>query len=264
MISHLEEIQDYLNNRRHTVSIYAGSEEGIAINRELADSFFAGLDKKRIKKAELNLPPAEASEGLIFEGNIQYNILCADFDTLGIEYDEGLQAFTTLVQDMYLIPLLRDQYGVYTPIFSASESEGIYLLSYRDPNVKQTFDVYDSLYDLISEADIDKESLDGYIMSSYSGFAMPEGDLSGAIGAAMLSFTGWEQTDDLEKMKELKAVTPEKIHEYAELLKKLSEEGSRATAGGAAVINANVELFDSILNPFGAKDASKAVLSDVT
>ncbi len=261
----LTKIQEYLNNRNHAVSVYAGSSEGIELNRAIADEFFAGLDKKRIKKAQLDLPIAEEAEGLIYEGNIQYNILAADYETLGVEeYDAGLEAFTALVADMYLIPLLRDQYGVYTPMFGATERDGMYLLSYRDPNVKQTFEVYDSLYDLISDATIEEDSLNGYIMSSYSGYAMPDGELTGAVNAAMLSFTGWEQTDVLEKMEELKAVTPEKIHEYAELLKKLSDKGCIATAGGAAVINDNADLYDAILNPFGVKDNSEVELADVS
>ena len=63
-------------------------------------------------------------------------------------------------------------------------------------------------------------------------------------------------------MRQLKAVTPETVRAAAELYEKLWENGVHSTSGSAAAINANADLYDVILNPFNAKDATQTELTD--
>ena len=63
-------------------------------------------------------------------------------------------------------------------------------------------------------------------------------------------------------MRELKALTPEALKGYADICAKMLENGVWRTAGGAAAINANADLFDAILNPFGAVDTSQIDFTD--
>ena len=53
------------------------------------------------------------------------------------------EVLSQIVTDKYLIPQLRDGKGVYSIIHNASDA-GIYLCTYRDPNVKETFAIYES------------------------------------------------------------------------------------------------------------------------
>ena len=125
-----------------------------------------------------------------------------------------------------------------------------------------SFEVYDAIPDFLAELEIDQETLNGYILSNYSGYAMQEGELSGAI-SALLSHLEEEPEDlDLQNMRELKSLTPEKLKDYAETYALFMENALRFTAGGAAAINANGDLFDSVLNPFGAVDATQVELED--
>ena len=64
-------------------------------------------------------------------------------------------------------------------------------------------------------------------------------------------------------MRELKALTPEKLTDYAAAYEALLAGGIRSTAGGAAAINANADLYDLILNPFGSVDATQVTMADV-
>ena len=64
-------------------------------------------------------------------------------------------------------------------------------------------------------------------------------------------------------MKELKTLTPEKVKDLADVFTSFVENGTRFTAGGAAAINANADLYEEILNPFGASAVSVSSLEDV-
>ena len=261
----LQGIQSAFNNSRNAVTLFAGNEASIALNRGLADAFLAALDSREIVPAQYDFPVPERSEALIIDSGVQFNLLAADYESMGLEgFDGGIDAVASLVGDLFLIPQLRDQYGVYTPQHGALTDDGVYIYAYRDPNIVETFQVYDSLADQVAALEVDQETLNGYILSAYSGYATPKGELSGAAEAALDALQGKPQDEALAWMRQLKQVTPDSVRRYADMYAKLAENGVRNTAGAASAINANADLYGAILNPFGAVDATQIAFSDAT
>ena len=180
----LREIQSFFANRAGAVATYAGGRDGIAVNHALAQAFLMKLESTEREAAQVELPVPSEREALIVDGNIQFNNVIATLDDLGLEeFDYGLAAVCALVGDQILMPLLRDQMGVYTPMNQPIVDKGMYLITYRDPAIRETFDVYASLADRIAQLEVDQETLDGYIMSTYSSLAKPTGELTGAATA---------------------------------------------------------------------------------
>ena len=261
--AHFEALQQFFANSAGAVAAYAGNEKSIELNRPLADQFMAGLKYEEREPAAYDLPPVSQREALITDGNVQFNNVIATTDDLGLEgYDAGLDVVTSLVSDQIMVPILRDQMGVYTPFNGLMEEGAMYLITYRDPNLRETFDVYASLADRIAQMDVDQETLNGYIMSAYSGLAKPAGELKGAADAIEDVLAGRKLDRKLDYMRQLKALTPEVVKASAEIYRKAWENGVRSTAGSAAAINQNADLFDSILNPFNAQDASQVEFTD--
>ena len=266
VIARLQAIQAFFHNKTNAIAAYAGSADGIEANAKAADVFFSTLDTLPIKAQEYVFDAPAASEALIVDSSVQYNMVIADYETMGLEgFTADMNAVAALTGDLYLIPVLREQYGVYTPQHGFAEEAGGYLLSYRDPNIRETFDAYDALPAFLAELTLDQETIDGYILSSYSQYAMPRGELNGAIEA----ITGkiCNEPEDLltRRMRELKTLTPEKLAGYTTAYEKMMAGGLRSTAGGAGAIGANADLYDIIFNPFGTVDTSgeTATLGDL-
>ena len=258
----LESIKAFLDNRNNAVTICAGNEASIALNRQLSDAFLASLGEREITPVQYDLPMPAKNEALVIDSGVQYNLLAGGLDTVGLEsFDGSLDALGNLVSDTFLVPLLRDQYGVYTPQTGASE-DYFMVYAYRDPNIAETYDVLTQLPELIANAELDQETLDGYIMNAYSYYATPMGELTGAATAAMDALQGLDPARRLDWMRQLKQLTPEAVHADAELYAKLNENGARKASGAASTINANADLFDAILNPFGAEDKTQVAFTD--
>ena len=261
----LESIRDYFANRYNAVAVYAGSKDGIAVNASLASSFMEKLESAPIKAVDYDLPGCEGSEALIVDSTVQYNGIVADYETLGMKkYSGELDAVASLLDDGYLYPMLRDQYGAYGAFSGFIQDSGAYVLSYRDPNITETFDVYEDIPAFIRALDLDQEELDGYILSSYSAYAKAEGELSGARTAALNTLTGEGQDKTLQYMRDLKTLTLAKVQKFAPVFDRLVSDGLRFTAGGAAAINDNADLYDTILNPFGAEDKTQVMFDDLS
>ncbi len=259
----LEKVAGQLHNRSGAVIICAGNEESIKLNRKCAESFLGSLECTEIQKQEHEFDPLPASEAMIIDNGASFNLEAISAQELGVDgEDASYSVLAAYVADAFLYPDLRDRYGVYSVLHGVMR-EGMYTISYRDPNVKETFDVYAGLADEIEADEPTQEELDGYILSNYSSLAMPAGELSGAIAAASDHMDGREQDLILTQMREVKSVTPERVMEYAGMCRKMAEEGVIATAGPASAINEEADRYEQIINPFGTEDKSQTEFEDV-
>ncbi len=264
VIGGLQAIQQYFFNRTNAVAGFVGSEESAALNAQAAESFLMKLDAKEIAPQQYDFGKLPESEALIVDGTVNYNMFFASWEELGLEgFDGAMDAITSYVTDTYLYPMLRDQYGAYGVMHAATDA-GVYIISYRDPNLLETYAVYATLGDLISQDEPSQDTLNGYIQSSYSAYTLSNGELTDGFSALLEYFDDTEKTDTVEYMRQLKAITPETFKQYAALYEQLTENAFYATSGSAAAINANAEMFDRVLNPFGVQDASQVELTDVT
>jgi Zn-dependent M16 (insulinase) family peptidase len=259
----LSEVQAFFHVRDGAISGFAGSADSAVTHREAADAFLNRLDTAQRAEAAYDLPAIADKEALVVDAAVQYNLIYAPYHALGLEGTSGdLDAVTRLVVDAFLYPQLRDQYGAYGVDHTAIE-EGVYILSFRDPNVQETFDIYAALPGMIESMTLDQETLNGFILSAYSSYALSQGELSGALQALIGAVDEKPQERYLTWMRELKALTPEKVREYAAMYQALSDKGHRSTSGGANVIQQNEALYDRILNPFEVKEVSHDSLADV-
>ena len=260
----LQTVQGYVNNATGAISAFAGSPESAANHAAIADAFLAGLNTREVVPAVYDIPAAARAEGIIADSSVQYNLVYATWAEMGLEdFNAGFNAVTALVSDTFLIPLLRDQYGAYGVMHAATE-DGVYLLSYRDPNVKETFSVYNQLPTLLADLTVDQATLDGYILSTYAAYAQSAGEISGASNAIFTLLAGDDQAEVLERMRQLKAVKADDVAAYATAYASMMANGVHSTSGGAGAIQANAALYENIINPFGAVDPTSVEFTDCT
>lgn len=260
----LQQVQAMVNNASGAISAFAGSAESAANHRAIADAFLAALNKREVVKATYDVPVPARAEGIIADSSVQYNLVYATWEEMGLtEFSADFDAVTALVADAFLYPLLRDQYGAYSVLHGAT-TDGVYLLTYRDPNVTETFAVYAQLPALLSSYAADQATLDGYILSSYAYYAQSAGELAGASNAIFNVIAGKDQAEALTWMKQLKSVKAEELSKYVTAYENLIANGVISTAGGAGAIEANAALYESIINPFNAVDPTSVEFTDCT
>ena len=260
----LQSVLAFLGNSSGAITAYSGNKDSQALNAPLAAAFMDRFPNEARERVVYDLPVPAESEALAVESAVQFNGIVSDYETLGLgEFNGGMDAVAALVLDKFLYPMLRDQYGAYGVFHGAMVDGGLYIVTYRDPNVLQTFQVFAQLPELVSKLDVDQKTLDGYILSSYPGYAASQGELSGAVNAMVLALEGESQEKPLQYMRELKQVTPESLQKWGAVYQTLMEKGFMFTSGAMSAINQNAALYQQVLNPFGAKDNSAVVFTDL-
>ena len=263
VIARLQNVQAFLANRSGAVAAFAGNEASIALNAPLVDAFFAGMPLEAREYPVYDLPVPQQREAIAVDGNIQYNCAAASFRQIGAEPDYAFSVIGQLVVDKLLMPILRDQMGAYTLFCGMDDDTALYLISYRDPNIKATFDVYDAIPEKLAEFELTQADVDGYILNCYSDLAKPSGELSGAVKEIERILQERPADETLQKMRAYKSVTPETVKASAGVFTLLAEKGPHGTVGPIGALQANADLYDMVINPFHTEDLTQAGFEDV-
>ena len=249
----MKSIQALLHNGTNAVFGFAGNPASIENNRAAADSFLASLPMTEVVPQTYDLPVPASTEGIVINSTVNFNMVYATFEQMGVEggYSGAMDAMCSLVSDGLLYPLLRDQYGAYG-VFHGVDEAGMYIISYRDPNVAQTFAVYNYVPMLLQQLQmsLDQETLDGYILSSYSYYAQSSGELSGALSVIGDVVNGDDPFRRLQWMHELKQLKVEDIAAFAPMYQALLDNGCMSTAGSQSALNSMpAGTYENIIKP---------------
>lgn len=263
VIARLQNVQAFLANRSGAVAAFAGNEASIALNAPLVDAFFAGMPLEAREYPVYDLPVPQLREAVAVDSNIQYNCAAASFSQIGAEPDYAFNVIGQLIVDKLLMPILRDQMGAYTLFCGMDDDTALYLISYRDPNIKATFDVYDSIPEKLAGFELTQTEVDGYILNCYSDLAKPSGELAGAVKEIERILQQRPADEKLQMMRAYKSVTPETVRASAEVFKLLAEKGPHGTVGPIGALQENADLYDTVINPFHTEDLTQAGFEDV-
>jgi Zn-dependent M16 (insulinase) family peptidase len=166
-----------------------------------------------------------------------------------------------ILTDAYIRPIVRDTNGAYG-CWAMVSRNGMAFVSFRDPSVAETFAAYDGMADFAAGHDLTQEDIDRYIISAFSRETIPEGELSGGLGAMFRKYMGYPDDYKLNTLREIKTVTSRDLTDLSKPLALAMEKGTRSTAGGQAVILENAGLYESIIYPFGAPNEEPDELYD--
>ncbi len=263
VIARLQNVQSFLANRSGSVASFAGSEASIALNAPLVDAFFDGMPLEAREYPVYDLPVPQMKEAVAVDGNIQYNCVAASFSQIGAEPDYAFSVIGQLVADKLLMPVLRDQMGAYTIWCGIDDDTSLYIISYRDPNIKATFDVYDAISQKLAAFELTQTDVDGYILSTYSSLAKPSGELAGAVAEIERILHERPADFKLQMMRAFKGVTPETVRASASVFALLAEKGPHGTVGPIGALQENADLYDVVLNPFHTEAIELPPLTDV-
>ena len=255
LIAKLEYVRDLIvRDDNITVSITSGEEEYAVFAeafKEYKDRLAAGQKPvSDIIRPEINDPvylPEARNEAFRISGQIQYCATVGNYRKDGVPYSGAFAVLKTILAYDYLWNNVRVKGGAYGCFFSYERISGnCSIVSYRDPNLRNTYEIFRKAADYIASLELDKEQVDKYIIGTLSNLDLPK--LPRVMGE--YSFSIWEygiSNEELQKERdEVLGCTAEDIRSFAPLLKSAAEQGYICTVGSAGKINEDAELFKTI------------------
>ena len=153
---------------------YTGERESLEEVKKLAAHIRQGLNTEPVEKSEKKLICTRKNEGFKTSGQVQFVAQTGNFKKKGLEYTGALDILKVILSYDYLWMNLRVKGGAYGCMSGFKRNGESYLVSYRDPHLKRTLEVYQGVVDYIRDFQADERDMTKYIIGTISSKDVPK------------------------------------------------------------------------------------------
>lgn len=152
---------------------YTAQPEGLTGIEALVENLKGALFTDPIESTGYVPHPVKKNEGLMSSAQIQYVCRAGNFTKKGLPYTGALRVLRVMMGYDYLWTQVRVKGGSYGCMCNFGKSGESYFVSYRDPNLEKTIDVYEKAADYIEHFEADERTMTQYIIGAVSEMDMP-------------------------------------------------------------------------------------------
>lgn len=252
IIVKLKEVCRKLFTRDNLLISYTANEEGFKKLDDTVASFMGALYQGGGKKYPFTRIQGNKNEGFKTSSQVNYVARCGNFRNEGFSYTGALKILKVMMSYDYLWINVRVKGGAYGCMSGFGRSGEGYFVSYRDPNLRETNEVYEGVVKYLEDFDADERDMTKFVIGTVSDLDMPlTPSIRGSRGlSAYLSGVTQEMMQQ-ERDEVLKA-QPEDIRALSGLVKAVLNTGSFCVIGNEEKIQANKDMFREIKNLYHA------------
>lgn len=232
--------------RNRMIISFTGNNEAYGNAKPSLEKVIAGFDKISAVGNQAEVHFNTAKEAFIDASQIQYVAKTGDFICEGYEYTGALRLLRIILSYDYLWINVRVKGGAYGCMNTFLRSGESYFVSYRDPNLSDTLDVYDRIPEYIKSFSPDERDMTKYIIGTFSALDTPmnpEAKGSRSLSAYLEGIT-YEQIQ--KERNEILNAQPEDIRRLAELVEAVLKKDSICVIGNENMIKESAGLFENV------------------
>lgn len=232
--------------RNRMLISFTGNNEAYGNAKPSLEKVIAGFDKMSAVGNQAEVHFNTAKEAFIDASQIQYVAKTGDFICDGYEYTGALRLLRIILSYDYLWINVRVKGGAYGCMNTFLRSGESYFVSYRDPNLSDTLDVYDRIPEYIKSFSPDERDMTKYIIGTFSALDTPmnpEAKGSRSLSAYLEGIT-YEQIQ--KERNEILNAQPEDIRRLADLVEAVLKKDSICVIGNENMIKESAGLFENV------------------
>ncbi len=252
LVSKLEDLSKRIFTREGLLLSLTCDEEGYGklpgCLKKLKEALPLGEGAEKKEKAHLSCE--KKNEGFMDASKVQYVSRAGDFKKAGFSYTGALKILKVILSYDYLWNNIRVKGGAYGCGSGFARNGNVYFSSYRDPNLKNTNEVYEKIPEYIRNFSADERDMTKYIIGTISGMDTPlnpnaKGERSTLAYLSHITFEDIQtERDQVISAKE------EDIRKLADLVEAVLAQENICVIGNEEKIKEEQELFLSTKDLF--------------
>lgn len=165
----------------------------------------------------------------------------------GAGYNGHFEVLKTYLSRDYLWNTVRQLGGAYGCFIQFGQISGnLAFVSYRDPQVKKTYDAYNGVAEIVAGLDLPEKVMEQLIIGTYGSFdPLRSAAANGAI-ARNDYLNGIDVEYKQQRVREITSTTVADLRSFAGAFAEMVPRSYRAIIGNRAKIEADRSLFDSL------------------
>ncbi len=217
--------------------------QGIPENsKKFADSLYTDT----IDMGRLEIHTSKKNEAFKTAGQVQYVCRAGNFASKGLRYNGALRVLKVMMGYDYLWKNIRVIGGAYGCMSSYAKNGDSAFVTYRDPNLKNSIDVFEKAADYLRNFDDDDRTILQYIIGAISDLDTPKTP-SGKGAYGLTAYLCQAKMENIQRNRdELLGTTKETIRSLADYVDAFMQDECLCVIGTNDKIDEAKDLFDNV------------------
>ena len=216
-------------------------EQEIPAVKEVLSENIPGEERKPLLLEKKN-------EGFLDASQVQYVSRAGNFRKAGYQYTGTLRILKVLLSYEYLWINIRVKGGAYGCMSGFTRRGDGYFVSYRDPNLTKTNQVYEGIPSYLENFQVDEKEMTKYIIGTFSGVDAPLTPAGKTGRSATAWLTGITEEMLQKEREEILNATPEDIRNLSGIVKAVLADDVLCVIGNEEKLKEEKELFMELKN----------------
>ena len=250
LIKNLKLLTKMLFRPENVMVSYTASREGVQGLDVLVKNIKEHLWKEEVASEPCVIYCEKRNEGFKTSSKVQYVARVGNFIDAGYSYHGALQILKTILGYEYLWTNVRVKGGAYGCMNSFSRTGDGYFMSYRDPNLEKTNQVYEGVPAFIREFDVNERDMTKYIIGTMSNIDQPMTPATKGERSMNLYMNKVDPAIIYKERNEILDATAEDIRNLADIVEAVLKDNCLCVVGSEEKIEEQKALFGEIRSIF--------------
>lgn len=250
LIEQLKETQKAMFQKQNLIVSYTSGVLAKDTLKTGFEHFVSSLYEDAEERELLVVEPSVKNEGFQTASQVQYVATGGNFCEKGFPYTGALKALQVMFSYDYLWLNIRVKGGAYGCMCGFTRTGDSYFTSYRDPNLMETFEVYQKASEYVREFDCDDRDMTKYIIGAIGAMDIPMEPSAKGARSFQCYLMGVTEEELQRERDELLATNQETIRGLADLIHSVTEEKLICAVGGETKLKESEGQFKQLRSIF--------------
>ena len=256
--THFDEVYDELAKdlerlykkmfRKSSLLISYTSDKGDKQLEKPISDLMLSLSDEEFTDKTMQIPLEIKNEGFKTGSKVQYVGIAGDFSKEGLDYTGCLNVLKVIMSYDYLWTNVRVLGGAYGAMCDFTRFGMAYFISYRDPHLKNTYEVFRNAAKYVEEFNCSDRDMTKYIIGTISNVDMPMTPSMVGTFSFTIYMSGVTEEERQKNRDQILSATPDDIKKLAPYVRAISDSEAICTVGGEEKLNESRDIFKSIEN----------------
>ncbi len=242
----LEELCARIFAKNRMLLSFTAEEQAYQKAKPTLAAHFAKIKDESKISAATEIRADKKNEAFTDASAIVYVARSGNFADCGYEYNGALRILKMILSYDYLWINIRVKGGAYGCMSSFMRNGDTYFVSYRDPNLKKTNEIYDGITEYLKNFDPEERDMTKYIIGTFGAMDTPmnpeaKGSRSLAAYIGEISFESIQKERD-----QVLSATAADIRALADLIDSVLQENNICVIGNENMIHDAKDMFNSV------------------
>ncbi len=250
LIEKLKETASYIFKAGNLLVSYTAEAEGIEGLKAEVESLKSSLGKSENNEAKYQFALEQLNEGYKTSSKVQYVSRAGNFRQAGLEYTGALRILKTILSYDYLWNNVRVKGGAYGCMSGFGRTGDSYFASYRDPNLKNTNEIFEHTTEYVENFKADERDMTKYIIGTISDMDTPLNPYAKGNRSLTAYLTNLTFEDIQRERDQVLNAKEEDIRALKAYVQAVLRQDNLCVIGGEEKIEEQKQLFKEVKNLF--------------